>query len=56
MLIEMSVKGLMVDPLTNLPTIILRDEANERVLPIWVGPVGANAIALQMENVAARYG
>lgn len=51
MLIEMAVRGLMVDPLTNLPIIILRDEANERVLPIWVGPVEANAIALQIENV-----
>lgn len=52
MLIEMAIKGLMVDPLTNLPIIILRDETNERVLPIWVGPVEANAIALQVENVA----
>jgi bifunctional DNase/RNase len=52
MLIEMAVKGLMVDPLTNLPIIILRDESNERVLPIWVGPVEANAIALQVENVS----
>jgi bifunctional DNase/RNase len=52
MLIEMAIKGLMVDPLTNLPIIILRDESNERVLPIWVGPVEANAIALQIENVA----
>ncbi len=52
MLIEMAVKGLMVDPLTNLPIIILRDETNERVLPIWVGPVEANAIALQVENVS----
>ncbi len=51
MLIEMAVRGLMVDPLTNLPIIILRDETNERVLPIWVGPVEANAIALQVENV-----
>ena len=51
MLIEMAIKGLMVDPLTNLPIIILRDETNERVLPIWVGPVEANAIALQVENV-----
>jgi hypothetical protein len=51
MLIEMAIKGLMVDPLTNLPIIILRDESNERVLPIWVGPVEANAIALQVENV-----
>lgn len=52
MLIEMAIRGLMVDPLTNLPIIILRDESNERVLPIWVGPVEANAIALQVENVA----
>ncbi|MBM3750539.1 MAG: bifunctional nuclease family protein [Acidimicrobiia bacterium] len=52
MLIEMVIKGLMVDPLTNLPIIILRDETNERVLPIWVGPVEANAIALQVENVS----
>jgi bifunctional DNase/RNase len=51
MLIEMAVRGLMVDPLTNLPIIILRDESNDRVLPIWVGPVEANAIALQVENV-----
>jgi len=48
----MVIKGLMVDPLTNLPIIILRDETNERVLPIWVGPVEANAIALQVENVS----
>ncbi|GMV22550.1 MAG: hypothetical protein AMXMBFR57_24990 [Acidimicrobiia bacterium] len=52
MLIEMAIRGLMVDPLTNLPIIILRDDSNERVLPIWVGPVEANAIALQVENVA----
>ncbi len=52
MLIEMAIRGLMVDPLTNLPIIILRDDTNERVLPIWVGPVEANAIALQVENVS----
>jgi bifunctional DNase/RNase len=52
MLIEMFIKGLMVDPITNLPIVILRDAENQRVLPIWVGPVEANAIALQIENVA----
>jgi uncharacterized protein len=51
MLIEMSIKGLMVDPVTNMPIVLLRDEDNQRVLPIWVGPVEANAIALQVENV-----
>ena len=52
MLIEMFIKGLMIDPVTNMPIVILRDEDGQRTLPIWVGPVEANAIALQIENVA----
>jgi bifunctional DNase/RNase len=52
MQIEMSIKGLMVDPITNMPIIILRDRDGQRVLPIWVGIFEANAIALQMENVS----
>jgi bifunctional DNase/RNase len=51
-LIEMAIKGLMIDPVTNVPIVLLRDTDNQRVLPIWVGPVEANAIALQVENVA----
>jgi bifunctional DNase/RNase len=52
MQIEMTIKGLMVDPITNMPIIILRDKEGQKVLPIWVGVFEANAIALQMENVA----
>jgi bifunctional DNase/RNase len=52
MLIEMTIKGLMVDPITNMPIIILRDRDGQKVLPIWVGVFEANAIALQIENVA----
>jgi uncharacterized protein len=52
MQIEMSIKGLMVDPVTNMPIVILRDKDGQRVLPIWVGIFEANAIALQIENVA----
>jgi bifunctional DNase/RNase len=52
MLIEMTIKGLMVDPITNMPIVILKDKEGERVLPIWVGIFEANAIALQIENVA----
>jgi uncharacterized protein len=52
MQIEMSIKGLMVDPVTNLPIVILRDKGGQKVLPIWVGIPEANAIALQMENVS----
>ncbi len=52
MQIEMSIKGLMVDPITNMPIIILRDKDGQKVLPIWVGVFEANAIALQIENVS----
>jgi uncharacterized protein len=52
MLIEMSIKGLMVDPITNTPIVILKDKQGDRVLPIWVGIFEANAIALQIENIA----
>jgi bifunctional DNase/RNase len=52
MLIEMTIKGLMVDPITNLPIVILKDKQGDRVLPIWVGIFEANAIALQIENIA----
>jgi bifunctional DNase/RNase len=52
MQIEMSIKGLMVDPITNMPIVILRDKEGQRVLPIWVGIFEANAIALQIENIA----
>jgi bifunctional DNase/RNase len=49
--IQMTIKGLMIDPITNMPIIILRDQDGQRLLPIWVGVFEANAIALQIENV-----
>jgi bifunctional DNase/RNase len=49
--VEMTIKGLMIDPVTNMPIVVLRDLAGERVLPIWVGVFEANAIALQIESV-----
>ncbi len=52
MQIEMTIKGLMVDPVTNMPIVILRDKDGSKVLPIWVGIFEANAIALQIENIA----
>ena len=51
MLVEMKIKGLMIDPLTQMPIVILRDPDGESVLPIWVGIFEANAIALQMEKI-----
>jgi bifunctional DNase/RNase len=50
-LVEMSIRGLMIDPITNMPIVVLKDAGDQRTLPIWVGPVEANAIAIQMENI-----
>src|SRR5207248_10402374 len=52
MQIEMSIKGLMVDPISNMPIVILRDKEGSKTLPIWVGMFEANAIALQIENIS----
>src|SRR5882762_1786174 len=51
MWLEMKVKGLALDPLSNMPIIILRDEEEKRSLPIWVGLFEANAIALELEKI-----
>lgn len=50
--IEMKIRGLMLDPVTQLPIVILRDLDGNSVLPIWVGAYEANAIALEIEKVA----
>ena len=50
-LVPMSIKGLMLDPVSNSPIVVLKDEDEKFFLPIWVGIFEANAIALQLENV-----
>jgi uncharacterized protein len=49
--VEMKIRGLMMDPMTNMPIVVLRDLAGDAVLPIWVGIYEANAIALEIEKV-----
>jgi uncharacterized protein len=49
--VEMKIRGLMMDPVTNMPIVILKDVAGDSVLPIWVGIYEANAIALEIEKV-----
>lgn len=49
--VEMKIRGLMMDPVTNMPIVILKDVGGEAVLPIWVGVYEANAIALEIEKV-----
>ena len=49
--VEMKIRGLMMDPVTNMPIVILKDVDGNSVLPIWVGVYEANAIALEIEKV-----
>lgn len=48
----MRIRGLMMDPVTNMPIVVLKENGGEAVLPIWVGLYEANAIALEIEKVA----
>ena len=50
--VEMKIRGLMMDPVTNMPIVILKDVGGNNVLPIWVGIYEANAIALEIEKVS----
>jgi len=49
--VEMKIRGLMMDPVTNMPIVILKDTGGNSILPIWVGVYEANAIALEIEKV-----
>ena len=50
--VEMQIRGLMMDPVTNMPILLLKDVGSDRVLPIWVGVFEANAIALELNKTA----
>lgn len=50
--VEMKIRGLMMDPVTNMPIVVLKDVSGTSILPIWVGIYEANAIALEIEKVA----
>lgn len=50
--VEMKINRLMMDPVTNMPIVILKDSGSDIVLPIWVGVFEANAIALEIEKVS----
>ena len=50
-MLKMEIKGLLMDPVSNMPVVILRDASDGVFLPIWVGIFEANAIALEMEKI-----
>ena len=51
--VEMKIRGLMMDPVTNMPIVILKDVGTDTVLPIWVGVFEASAIQMEIEKVSA---
>lgn len=50
-MVKMEIKGLLMDPVSNMPVVILRDAGDGVFLPIWVGIFEANAIAIEMEKI-----
>ncbi len=51
MLLEMTVKGLTIDPLTSTPIVILKDAEGKNAVPIWIGLMEASAIATELEKI-----
>ncbi len=49
--IKMNVTGIYIDPNSNVPIVILKDEETKNVLPIWIGPLEASSILLKLENI-----
>jgi bifunctional DNase/RNase len=50
-MIEVTVAQLGLDRTTNSPVVILREKDGSRVLPIWIGPAEASAIAMEMQGI-----
>jgi bifunctional DNase/RNase len=51
---EVKVRGLLVDPTSNSPIVLLKDVGSEAMLPIWVGPYEANSIASEIEKISPQ--
>jgi len=52
--LEVKIRGLLVDPTTNSPIVLLKEMDGEGILPIWVGPYEANSIASEIEKLAPQ--
>ncbi len=50
--VEMKIRGLMMDPQTNNPIVVLKDVNGTAILPIWVGIYEASAIASEIDKQA----
>lgn len=51
MKIKMTLHGIAMDPMSNSPIMLLKEEGGERILPIWIGVLEATSIAAKLENI-----
>jgi bifunctional DNase/RNase len=50
--VKMTIRALVMDPVSNMPVVILEQAEQNAFLPIWIGVCEANSIALQLEGVS----
>ncbi|MEO8226253.1 MAG: bifunctional nuclease family protein [Gemmatimonadota bacterium] len=53
-MLEVTVAHLGLDRTTNTPVVLLREKGGSRVLPIWIGPAEASAIAMELQGLKAQ--
>jgi len=49
--VEMRVSGVLIDPVSHIPVVVLENRASGIELPIWIGPTEARAIAMHLEGI-----
>ncbi len=52
-LIEVKLVGLILDPVSNAPVMVLKPIDNEKIIPIWIGKAEADAITMELESISA---
>jgi len=50
-MVEMEVQGITLDPITNMPVLLLKSKENDEILTIWIGVFEANSIAMYLESI-----
>ena len=51
-LIEVKLIGMVLDPISRTPVMILKPESEKKIIPIWIGGNEANAITMELENIS----
>jgi len=49
--IEVKLVGLVLDPISRTPVVVLKPQNENKIIPIWIGEYEANAITMELENI-----